>query len=167
AHRGTWAGCAEPRRRTRRRAIPTQRHVHRSGSDPSDAGSHLRGRVADSKTPSEVGARIVGRLQRMHATVPAILHHLERWDGNGYPHRLAGNEIPLEASIVGLADAVDAMTMDPPYSSAPTLDEATGVVILNSCTQFAPAVVDAFVALVERVPALFGIDPAASELVSV
>src|SRR3989440_2183363 len=119
------------------------------------------------KRHPEDGARIVGRLQRMHATVPAILHHHERWDGNGYPHRLAGNEIPLEASIVGLADAVDAMTTDRPYSSARTLDEATGEVILNSGTQFAPAVVDAFVALVERVPALFGIDPAASELVSV
>jgi len=119
------------------------------------------------KRHPEDGARIVGRLQRMHATVPAILHHHERWDGNGYPHRLAGNEIPLEASIVGLADAVDAMTTDRPYSSARTLDEATGEVILNSGTQFAPAVVDAFVALVERVPALFGIDPAAGELVSV
>ena len=119
------------------------------------------------KRHPEDGARIVGRLQRMHATVPAILHHHERWDGNGYPHRLAGNEIPLEASIVGLADAVDAMTTDRPYSSARTLDEATGEVILNSGTQFAPAVVDAFVALVERMPELFGIDPAAGELVSV
>jgi putative nucleotidyltransferase with HDIG domain len=119
------------------------------------------------KRHPEDGARIVGRLQRMHATVPAILHHHERWDGNGYPHRLAGNEIPLEASIVGLADAVDAMTTDRPYSSARTLDEATGEVISNSGTQFAPAVVDAFVALVERMPELFGIDPAAGELVSV
>jgi putative nucleotidyltransferase with HDIG domain len=119
------------------------------------------------KRHPEDGARIVGRLQRMHATVPAILHHHERWDGNGYPHRLAGNEIPLEASIVGLADAVDAMTTDRPYSSARTLDEATVEVISNSGTQFAPAVVDAFVALVERMPELFGIDPAAGELVSV
>ncbi|MFL5916455.1 MAG: HD-GYP domain-containing protein [Gaiellaceae bacterium] len=119
------------------------------------------------KRHPEDGARIVGRLQRMHATVPAILHHHERWDGNGYPHRLAGSEIPLEASIVGLADAVDAMTTDRPYSSARTLDEATVEVISNSGTQFAPAVVDAFVALVERMPELFGIDPAAGELVSV
>ena len=117
------------------------------------------------KRHPEDGARIVGRLHRMHATVPAILHHHERWDGNGYPQRLAGNEIPLEAAIVGLADAVDAMTTDRPYSSARTLDEATDEVVLNSGTQFAPAVVDAFVALVERAPDLFGIDPAAGELV--
>ena len=108
------------------------------------------------KRHPEDGARIVGRLQRMQATVPAILHHHERWDGTGYPQRLAGEEIPLEAAIVGLADAVDAMTTDRPYSSARTLAEATDEVILNSGTQFAPCVVDAFVALVERTPELFG-----------
>jgi putative nucleotidyltransferase with HDIG domain len=117
------------------------------------------------KRHPEDGARIVGRLHRMHAAVPAILHHHERWDGNGYPHRLAGEEIPIEAAIVGLADAVDAMTTDRPYSSARTLHEATDEVVLNRGTQFAPAVVDAFVALVERVPELFGTDPAAGELV--
>jgi putative nucleotidyltransferase with HDIG domain len=108
------------------------------------------------KRHPEDGARIVGRLQRMQATVPAILHHHERWDGTGYPQRLAGEEIPLEAAIVGLADAVDAMTTDRPYSSARTLAEATDEVIVNSGTQFAPSVVDAFVALVERTPELFG-----------
>ena len=71
------------------------------------------------KRHPEDGARIVGRLRRLHATVPAILHHHERWDGDGYPHGLRGEEIPLEAAIVGLADAVDAMTTDRPYSERP------------------------------------------------
>ena len=102
------------------------------------------------KRHPEDGARIVGRLHRLHAAVPAVLHHHERWDGNGYPHCLAGEEIPLEAAIVGLADAVDAMTTDRPYSDARTLDDATEEVVRNRGTQFAPAVVDAFVALVER-----------------
>ncbi len=117
------------------------------------------------KRHPEDGARIVGRLHRLHAAVPAVLHHHERWDGNGYPHCLAGEEIPLEAAIVGLADAVDAMTTDRPYSCARTLDDATEEVVRNRGTQFAPAVVDAFVALVERVPELFGTDPLADELV--
>jgi putative nucleotidyltransferase with HDIG domain len=108
------------------------------------------------KRHPEDGARIVGRLRRLEAAVPAILHHHERWDGNGYPYRLSGDGIPLEAAIVGLADAVDAMTTDRPYSYARTLGEATEEVVRNRGTQFAPAVVDAFVALVESAPELFG-----------
>jgi len=57
------------------------------------------------------------------------------------------------------------MTTDRPYSEARPLDEATGEIVLNRGTQFAPAVVDAFVALMERVPELFGPDPMADELV--
>jgi len=117
------------------------------------------------KRHPEDGARIVGRLHRLHATVPAVLHHHERWDGMGYPHGLRGDGIPLEAAIVGLADAVDAMTTDRPYSAARSLEEATDEVVRNRGTQFAPAVVDAFVALVEREPELFGVDPMADELV--
>jgi putative nucleotidyltransferase with HDIG domain len=117
------------------------------------------------KRHPEDGAHIVGRLHRLQAAVPAVLHHHERWDGNGYPHRLHGDAIPLEAAIVGLADALDAMTTDRPYSGARPLDEATEEIVLNRGTQFAPSVVDAFVALVGRVPELFGTDPAADELV--
>ena len=117
------------------------------------------------KRHPEDGARIVGRLHRLHATVPAVLHHHERWDGNGYPHGLRGDGIPLEAAIVGLADAVDAMTTDRPYSCARTLEDATDEVVRNRGTQFAPVVVDAFVALVEREPDLFGADPTADQLV--
>jgi putative nucleotidyltransferase with HDIG domain len=119
------------------------------------------------KRHPEDGARIVGRLHRLHAAVPAVLHHHERWDGNGYPDGLRGDGIPLDAAIVGLADAVDAMTTDRPYSCARSLEDATDEVLRNRGTQFAPAVVDAFVALVERMPELFGTDPAAGELVPV
>jgi putative nucleotidyltransferase with HDIG domain len=117
------------------------------------------------KRHPEDGARIVGRLHRLHEAVPAVLHHHERWDGNGYPHGLQGDAIPLEAAIVGLADALDAMTTDRPYSCARSLEDATEEIVRNRATQFAPAVVDAFVTLVERMPELFGTDPAAGELV--
>ena len=117
------------------------------------------------KRHPEDGARIVGRLHRLRSAVPAILHHHERWDGNGYPYGLHGDGIPLEASIVGLADALDAMTTDRPYSCARTLEDATDEIIRNRGTQFAPAVVDAFVTLVDREPELFGTDPLADELV--
>jgi len=117
------------------------------------------------KRHPEDGARIVGRLHRLHAAVPAVMHHHERWDGRGYPHGLRGAGIPLEAAIVGLADAVDAMTTDRPYSSARTLVDATEEIVRHRGTQFAPAVVDAYVRLVERLPELFGSDPMADELV--
>jgi putative nucleotidyltransferase with HDIG domain len=117
------------------------------------------------KRHPEDGARIIGRLHRLHAAVPAILHHHERWDGQGYPHGLRAGAIPVEAAIVGLADALDAMTTDRPYSSARTLEDATDEIVRCRGTQFAPAVVDAFVALMERSPQLFGTDPAAGELV--
>jgi putative nucleotidyltransferase with HDIG domain len=117
------------------------------------------------KRHPEDGARIVGRLHRLSASVPAILHHHERWDGKGYPHGLRGAAIPLQAAIVGLADALDAMTTDRPYSSARPLAEAKEEILRNRGTQFAPTVVDAFLTLVERVPELFETDPAAGELV--
>ena len=107
------------------------------------------------KRHPEEGAKIVGRLHRLHDAVPAVLHHHERWDGNGYPHGLAGDEIPLEAAIVGLADAFDAMTTDRPYSDARPVDEAAEEIVRNRGTQFAPAVVDAFLAVFERTPTLF------------
>jgi putative nucleotidyltransferase with HDIG domain len=119
------------------------------------------------KRHPEDGARIVGRLHRLHAAVPAVLHHHERWDGRGYPRGLRGDRIPIEAAIVGLADAVDAMTTDRPYSCARTLADATEEVVRNRGTQFAPAVVDAYVRLVARRPQLFGSDPMADELVPV
>jgi len=119
------------------------------------------------KRHPEDGARIVGRLHRLRTAVPAILHHHERWDGHGYPHGLCGEAIPPEAAIVGLADAIDAMTTDRPYSCARSLDDATEEVVRNRATQFAPAVVDAFLALVERTPELFASDQADEELVPV
>ena len=73
------------------------------------------------------------------------------------PARLRGDGIPLEAAIVGLADAVDAMTTDRPYSCARTLDEATdGDRRGTAARSSRRLVVDAFVALVERKPELFG-----------
>ena len=106
------------------------------------------------------GADIVGRLGRLREAVPLIRHHHERWDGAGYPDGLAGEAIPLEAAIVGLADAWDAMTSDRPYSGARTVEEAAAEVRDGRGEQFAPAVVDAFFAVLGRQPAVFAADAA-------
>jgi HD-GYP domain-containing protein (c-di-GMP phosphodiesterase class II) len=108
------------------------------------------------KRHSQDGALIVGKLARLRETVPLIRHHHEHWDGRGYPDGLAGEQIPLEASIVGLADAWDAMTTERPYARALTLAEALAQIRKGRGTQFAPVVVDAFLGLVLERPESIG-----------
>jgi putative nucleotidyltransferase with HDIG domain len=112
---------------------------------------------------SEAGARIVARLGRLRDAVPIIRHHHERWDGTGYPDGIAGEAIPLEAAIVGLADAWDAMTTDRPYSRALTVQEALAEIRRGRGTQFAPEVVDAFLATFGSGAVLSAVDNADDE----
>ena len=74
----------------------------------------------------------------------ALLHH-ERWDGGGYPHALSGEQIPLAARIVGVADAWDALTHDRPYRPACTENEALVEIGCHAGAQFDPRVVEALV----------------------
>jgi putative nucleotidyltransferase with HDIG domain len=113
------------------------------------------------------GARIVARLRRLQESVPLIKHHHERWDGTGYPDGLAGDAIPLEAAIVGLADAWDAMTTDRPYSPAQSVEEATEEIVRCRGSQFAPAVVDAFLAVLARAPEIVAPDLPLGDTVAV
>ncbi len=80
-----------------------------------------------------------------------VLHHHERWDGAGYPNRLAGDQIPLGARIIFVADAYDAMTSDRAYSQAMSQREALAELERCAGTQFDPAVVRALAE--ELVPA--------------
>jgi putative nucleotidyltransferase with HDIG domain len=107
------------------------------------------------------GATILSHFSRLREAVPLIRHHHERWDGDGYPDRLAGDAIPLEACVVGLADAWDAMTTDRPYRRAMSVEEAIAEVRRCRETQFAPAVVDAFFAAFRRQPSVFEPDVSA------
>ena len=107
------------------------------------------------KRHSEDGAHIVGKFGPLRATIAMIRHHHERWDGRGYPDGLATDEIPLEATVVGLADAWDAMTTIRPYQPALKLEHAFAEVRNGRGTQFAPDVVDAFFAAYRRRPAEF------------
>jgi HD-GYP domain-containing protein (c-di-GMP phosphodiesterase class II) len=80
----------------------------------------------------------------------------ERWDGKGYPDGLVGDAIPLEASIVSVCDAFNAMTTDRPYRRALSLDTAVEELHANSGSQFCPRVVAALVELIEEDGALVG-----------
>jgi diguanylate cyclase (GGDEF)-like protein/putative nucleotidyltransferase with HDIG domain len=92
---------------------------------------------------SEEGARIIERLGFLHAAVPAIRHHHERWDGTGYPDRLIGEQIPLGARIIHVADALDSMLTTRTYRGArPTL-EALAEIRYVAGSQFCPRCVAA------------------------
>jgi putative nucleotidyltransferase with HDIG domain len=111
------------------------------------------------------GAEIVARISSLADCVPAIRHHHERWDGLGYPDRRSGSDIPVEAAIIAIADAWDAMTTDRPYADALDVDEAMLQIHAGRGKQFNPAVVDAFLSVAERRPAeimLEGAPPSAA-----
>jgi diguanylate cyclase (GGDEF)-like protein/putative nucleotidyltransferase with HDIG domain len=92
---------------------------------------------------AEEGARIIDRLGFLQDAVPAIRHHHERFDGTGYPHRLTGEEIPLGARIIHVADALDSMLTTRIYRAARSVDEALAEVRAKSTTQFCPRCVAA------------------------
>jgi putative nucleotidyltransferase with HDIG domain len=118
----------------------------KSGKLTRDEGALMREHVLR-------GADIVAKFPPFRAAIPAIRSHHERWDGLGYPDGLAGEDIPLEAAIIGLADAWDAMTTDRPYASALSLNEAMLQVHVGRAKQFNPTVVDAFWDVARRRPA--------------
>jgi diguanylate cyclase (GGDEF)-like protein/putative nucleotidyltransferase with HDIG domain len=92
---------------------------------------------------AEEGARIIDRLGFLQDAVPAIRHHHERFDGTGYPQRLKGEEIPLGARIIHVADALDSMLTTRIYRAARSVDEALSEVKAKSSTQFCPRCVAA------------------------
>jgi HD-GYP domain-containing protein (c-di-GMP phosphodiesterase class II) len=95
----------------------------------------------------ELGARILDHANLRDISGWVLAHH-ERIDGRGYPHGLAGDEIPLEARILAVADAYEAMTADRAYRAALGHDAAQEELRAGSGTQFDPAVVEAFLAVV-------------------
>lgn len=84
--------------------------------------------------------------------IDIVLHHHERYDGKGYPHGLKGEEIPLGAQIIGVADTYDAMTSDRPYRKGFTPDEALRRMESASGTQFNPRLLKAFFGLFDYRP---------------
>lgn len=97
-----------------------------------------------------LGAEILTASRALEGLMSIVRHHHERFDGSGYPDCLAGSEIPLEARIVALADAVEAMASDRPYRRA--LDEAAirSELCENSGTQFDPEIVQIFLNILDE-----------------
>jgi HD-GYP domain-containing protein (c-di-GMP phosphodiesterase class II) len=81
----------------------------------------------------------------LHPIMPAVRNHHERWDGSGYPDKMIGEDIPLVARIVAIADAYDAMATDRPYKKALPLDECEAVLRKTASKMYDPELIEVFV----------------------
>ena len=96
------------------------------------------------KKHPEIGARILADVKQVRDILPGVLHHHERYDGQGYPHGLAGENIPMMGRLICLADCFDAMTSNRTYRKALPLEVALTEIRRCSGTQFDPALTEAF-----------------------
>ncbi len=99
----------------------------------------------EMKKHPETGWRILSSIDEFSILAEFVYEHHERWNGGGYPRGLKGEEIALEARIIAVADAYDAMTRDRTYRKTVTREEAAAELERCAGTQFDPAVVDVFV----------------------
>jgi diguanylate cyclase (GGDEF)-like protein/putative nucleotidyltransferase with HDIG domain len=107
---------------------------------------------AEMRRHPEIGARILGASEFDDIREWVLAHH-ERPDGRGYPHGLRGNQIPLEAKILAVADAYEAMTSDRVYREAIGLEAARDELRRGAGSQFDPLVVEGFLAVLDSASA--------------
>jgi HD-GYP domain-containing protein (c-di-GMP phosphodiesterase class II) len=106
------------------------------------------------KRHSEIGSRILEHANLRDIGAWVLAHH-ERMDGGGYPHGLAADAIPIEARILAVADAYEAMTADRPYRRALPLEEARAELRRGAGTQFDAEIVAVFERVLDRRQAPF------------
>lgn len=103
------------------------------------------------KSHVQHSVNIAQPIQHLHPILPIIRHHHERFDGTGYPQGLAGEDIPLEARILTIADSFDAMTTSRPYQRKRTMNEAIAELRLCGGKHFDPALIEPFIEVVREI----------------
>ncbi len=96
------------------------------------------------KEHPQKGKEMIEGIAYLERVVPYVFYHHERFDGTGYPRKLAGSEIPLAGRIIAVADVFDAITHDRAYRKGRSFDDASAEIQKNAGKQFDPAVVEAF-----------------------
>lgn len=107
---------------------------------------------SEIKNHPAIGAHILSNATIFKDIIPIVKHHHERLDGNGYPSKLKGNDIPYLARIAAVADAFDAMTSKRSYRDSLSLDIVKEEILKNSGTQFDPEIANAFLNILETQP---------------
>ena len=102
------------------------------------------------KSHSKKGCDILKPLQQLSTSLPGVLHHHERYDGQGYPHGLKGEDIPMLGRIIAVADTFDAITSHRAYRSGKTAKEALEIIENVAGTQLDPDLVDVFKEVLEE-----------------
>jgi len=102
------------------------------------------------KTHAAVGASIMERVPKLDRIIPGIKHHHENWGGGGYPDGLKGEQIPVIARVIAVADTFDAMTTDRPYQKAMSYKYAAEKIRSMTGKRFEPSVVEAFLRAFEK-----------------
>ena len=105
------------------------------------------------KTHPAIAAEILREIHGLRGAIPAILYHHERYDGKGYPLKLKGDDIPLSARIVAVADVYQALISDRPYRKAYVKKKALEIIKSEAGKQFDPKVVRMFLRIVKRIDA--------------
>jgi putative nucleotidyltransferase with HDIG domain len=103
------------------------------------------------KSHTTKGAKILEQVPDLASVIPIVRSHHERWDGCGYPDKLAGEQIPRLARIVAVCDAFDAMTSDRPYREGIAADQAFAEIERQRGKQFDPVIADAFLTIKQRI----------------
>ncbi len=93
---------------------------------------------------------MIRHLPSMDYLVPVAVGHHERWDGKGYPRGTAGEDIPVSARCLAIADSFDAMTTDRPYRKGMSVEYAAKEIAKGAGTQFDPKLADLFVKLIDE-----------------
>jgi putative nucleotidyltransferase with HDIG domain len=104
----------------------------------------------EMKRHTEYGADILSKAPSLHKLIPAVRHHHEWYNGEGYPDRLSGDKIPVFAGIICIADAFDALTSHRPYRDALSVDEALNELVNASGKQFNPELLKFFIEIIQE-----------------
>ena len=107
------------------------------------------------KSHTETGATILKHIKSLKHLVPAVYHHHERFDGDGYPQGVKGKDIPLHARIIAIADTFDAMTSNRPYRKALSFRTALSELERNKGIQFDPDITEIFLEILQKTPYYF------------